>query len=64
MGNYCMKEAFPLLFSLASHKNAMVSDLWEGGGSGGQWLVQIRRSFQDWEMEGYPNFWNLFTQQM
>ncbi|RVW48243.1 Protein RER1B [Vitis vinifera] len=28
-------------------------DLWEGGGSGGQWLVQIRRSFQDWEMEGY-----------
>lgn len=31
-----MKEAFPLLFSLASHKNAMVSDLWEGGGSGGQ----------------------------
>lgn len=59
-----MKEAFPLLFSLASHKNAMVSDLWEGGGSGGQWLVQIRRSFQDWEMEGYPNFWNLFTRQM
>ena len=26
-----LKEAFPLLFSLACHKNATIANLWEGG---------------------------------
>ena len=51
MGGNCLKEAFPLLFSLASQKNAIVANMWDGRGSGGQW-VHFKRPFQDWEMEG------------
>ena len=38
-GRLVLKKAFSPLFSLASHKNATVVDMWERGGSGGQWLV-------------------------
>ena len=51
VGGNCLKEAFPLLFSLASQKNAIVANMWDGRGSGGQW-VHFKRPFQYWEMEG------------
>lgn len=51
MGGNRLKEAFPLLFGLASQKNAIVANMWDGRGSGGQW-VHFKRPFQDWEMEG------------
>ena len=40
------------MFKLASHKNATISNLWEGRGCEGQELVHFRRPFQDWEIEG------------
>ena len=36
MGEINLKEAFPLLFSLAFHKNATIANLWEGRGNGDQ----------------------------
>ena len=54
------KEAFPLLLSLASHKNAIVANLWERGDNGGHWFfffvffffdkckcIRIKRSIHD-----------------
>ena len=47
-----MKDVYPTFFKLSSHKNTIVADLWERGGSGGGcWEVSFRRSFQDWEQE-------------
>lgn len=42
---------FPKLWRIASSKSTIVTYLREGGEGGGHWLVQFRRSFQDWEME-------------
>ena len=47
-----MKDVYPTLFRLSSHKNAIVADLWgRGGGGGGCWEVSFRRPFQDWELK-------------
>lgn len=62
VGEICLKS-FSLLFSSASHKNATIGDLLEGGGNGGQLLVQFRKPFQDQEVEGFPDLWRLFIQQ-
>lgn len=39
-------ERGPMLFSLASDKDAAVADLREGGRNGDHWSIQIRRHFQ------------------
>ena len=36
MGEISLKEAFPLLFSLASYRTATVADLWERRDNGGE----------------------------
>ena len=47
-----MKDVYPTLFRLSSHKNAIVVDVWgKGGGGGGYWEVSFGRLFQDWELK-------------
>ena len=47
-GAVCL--AYPTLFNLAYHKDAMVADVWDYSEEGG-WLPIFLRSFNDWEME-------------
>ena len=50
MRKFKLKDTLPKLFRIVSSKNARVADLWDGGGGGGLWEVQFRRSFQDWQV--------------
>ena len=57
VGKIKLKDVYPSFFKLSSHKNTIVADLWERGGSGGGcWEVSFRRSFQDWEQEEVSRF--------
>ena len=52
VGEIKLKDVYPTLFRLSSHKNATVADLrGRGGGGGGCWEVSFKRPFQDWEQE-------------
>nr|CAN80785.1 hypothetical protein VITISV_022938 [Vitis vinifera] len=57
VGDSKLKDLFPLLFRIATHKSVVMADLWgrQGGGDGG-WEVHFRRSFQDWELEEMTRF--------
>ncbi|RVW31873.1 Ras-related protein RABA1d [Vitis vinifera] len=41
VGKILLKESFPWLFGLASHKNVTVANMWEGRGSGGHRLPYL-----------------------
>ena len=57
MGDFKLKDVYPTLFRIASHKNATVADLWKReGDKGGCWEVQFRRPFQDWKVEEVTHF--------
>ena len=51
----CGEEAFcntfPLLFELASNKEAFVADLWEYSREEGDWSPCFTRPFNDWELD-------------
>ncbi|RVW83600.1 hypothetical protein CK203_039333 [Vitis vinifera] len=52
LGKFWEVEGVGLLEGITSHKNAIVVNLWEReGGRGGHWEIQVRRLFQDWELE-------------
>ena len=56
-GESKLKDVYPTLFRITSHKNAIVVNLWEReGGRGGHWEIQVRRLFQDWELEEVTHF--------
>ena len=54
-----LKSTFPVLFIIASLKNAIVADPWDRGGGGGKWEFQFRRPFQDWEIQEVTHFLEL-----
>ena len=57
VGEIKLKDVYPTLFRLSSHKNATVADLWGRGRSGGGcWEVSFRRPSQDWELEEVSQF--------
>lgn len=46
MGESSLKVAFPLLFNLASDKNATIAEVWDGGRNGGHWpLSLVQKAF-------------------
>ena len=51
-GNFKLKDVYPTIFRITSHKNAIVAESWKReGDEGGCWEVHFRRPFQDWEEE-------------
>ena len=57
VGDFKLKDLFPLLFRNATHNSAAMADLWgRQGGGGGGWEVHFRRSFQDWGLEEVTRF--------
>ena len=59
-GERPLRFAFPLLFTIARDKDAMVADYWEGNSGSGVWNVQFVRAANDWELEVFSSFFNLF----
>ena len=47
-----MRKSFPELYSIASSKDAWMSDLWEDGG----WSLRFTRQLHDWELEEVQAF--------
>ena len=46
VGESSLKVAFPLLFNLASDKNATIAEVWDGGRNGGHWsLSSVQKAF-------------------
>jgi hypothetical protein len=56
-GDRTLKEAFPLLFNLASLKGASIADNMERSNGVIQWNVQFTRLFHDWEVEVLASFY-------
>ena len=51
-----LEEAFPILFHLASNKDAWVSNFWQDNREMGSWTPHLSRHFNDWEMEEVGGF--------
>ena len=51
-GDSSLRESFPELYSIASSKDAWVSDLWEDGG----WSPRFTGQLHDWELEEVQAF--------
>lgn len=54
-GEGLIRSAFPALFNLAVHKEAMVRDVWDNSRRGGGWSPCFTRSFNDWELVEVEN---------
>ena len=56
-GDFKLKDVYPTIFGIASHKNAIVVESWKReGDERGCWEVHFRRPFQDWEVEEVTRF--------
>ena len=53
-GEEDLSSFFPSLFALATHKEALVANIWVGGGEG--WSPCFSRSFNNWEVEEAVRF--------
>jgi hypothetical protein len=56
-GDRALKDAFPVLHSIASNKGASIADNMELYRGSIQWNIQFSRSFHDWEVEGVAAFY-------
>ncbi|RVW94174.1 putative ribonuclease H protein [Vitis vinifera] len=58
-GNEALSQIFPQLFTLAGHRNAKVSEVWDSSLGQGSWNLSLARDFNDWELEQIGNMLNL-----
>ena len=58
-GNEALSQIFPQLFTLASNRNAKVSEVWDSSLGQGGWNLRLARDFNDWELEQIGNMLNL-----
>ncbi|RVW59538.1 putative dolichyl pyrophosphate Man9GlcNAc2 alpha-1,3-glucosyltransferase [Vitis vinifera] len=58
-GNEGLSQIFPQLFTLAGHRNAKVSEVWDSSLGQGGWNLRLARDFNDWELEQIGNMLNL-----
>jgi hypothetical protein len=56
-GDRALKDAFPVLHSLASNKGASIADNIELSRGSIQWNIQFSRSFHDWEVKVVAAFY-------
>ena len=49
-------DAFPNLFAVVAHKDALIKEMWGPDEGGGCWNPLFLRSFNDWELEEVNNF--------
>ena len=47
-----LRDGFPNLLSIASSKDALVANAWDGG----RWNPRFIRQLNDWELEEVDNF--------
>jgi hypothetical protein len=53
-GDQALKDAFPVLYSIANNKGASIADNMELSNGTIQWNIQFSRLFHDWEVEVVP----------
>ena len=58
-GNEALSHIFPQLFTLAGHRNAKVSEVWDSSLGQGGWNLRLARDFNDWELDQIGNMLNL-----
>nr|CAN74793.1 hypothetical protein VITISV_000043 [Vitis vinifera] len=58
-GNEALSQIFPQLFTLAGHRNAKVSEVWDSSLGQGGWNLRLARDFNDWELDQIGNMLNL-----
>ena len=60
---WCSKEPFsvlfPMLYTLASYKEAKVKEVWRLVGEQGGWDLRFERHFNDWELEKTENLFDM-----
>ena len=49
-------NAFPSLFDLEAHKDAMVADVWDGKREERGWTLHFSKPFNDWEVERFLEY--------
>ena len=54
-GNEALSQIFPQLFTLAGHRNAKVSEVWDSSLGQGGWNLRLARDFNDWELDQIGN---------
>ena len=55
-GSMTLCDAFPNLFVVAAHKDAVIKEIWSPDEGGGCWNPLFVRPFNDWELEEVNNF--------
>ncbi|RVX17381.1 Retrovirus-related Pol polyprotein from transposon RE2 [Vitis vinifera] len=58
-GNEALSQIFPQLYTLAGHRIAKVSEVWDYSLGQGGWNLRLARDFNDWELEQIGNMLNL-----
>ncbi|RVW56226.1 Xylulose kinase [Vitis vinifera] len=58
-GNEVLSQTFPQLFTLAGHRNAKVSEVWDSSMGQGGWNLSLARDFNDWELDQIGDMLNL-----
>ena len=58
-GNEVLSQTFPQLFTLAGHRNAKVSEVWDSILGQGGWNLSLGRDFNDWELDQIGDMLNL-----
>uniref|UniRef100_A0A2N9HW63 Reverse transcriptase zinc-binding domain-containing protein n=1 Tax=Fagus sylvatica TaxID=28930 RepID=A0A2N9HW63_FAGSY len=58
-GDMVLKEVFPTLFSCATHKDAVLSEVMVRQHGRVIWNVNFGRNFNDWEMDTVTTFLNM-----
>jgi hypothetical protein len=56
-GDRALKDAFPVLHSIANNKGASIADNMEHSNGTIQWNIQFSRLFHDWEVEVVASFY-------
>ncbi|RVX21568.1 hypothetical protein CK203_002086 [Vitis vinifera] len=57
--DWCWESIVFKLFTLAGHRNAKVSEVWDSSLGQGGWNLRLARDFNDWELEQIGNMLNL-----
>ncbi|RVW13630.1 LINE-1 reverse transcriptase-like [Vitis vinifera] len=57
--NEALSQTFPQLFTLAGHRNAKVSEVWDSSLGQGGWNLSLARDFNDWELDQIGDMLNL-----
>ncbi|RVW47373.1 LINE-1 retrotransposable element ORF2 protein [Vitis vinifera] len=58
-GNEALSQTFPQLFTLAGHRNAKASEVWDSSLGQGGWNLSLVRDFNDWELDQIGDMLNL-----